>query len=127
MNDFVVHSKLMSTIVDDHDSHATTAVRKRFIEPRPQTTLINYSKSLLDISSLSHRYNPPIVANIKHTICLEDRTQHILHNHRRCRIGDEARLLLQLLREEIHAQIAILTSLSGCGNTNDLAGATLQD
>ena len=33
---------------------------------------------------------------------------------------------MQLLREEVHAEIAVLASLSRCGDTNDLAGTALK-
>ena len=33
---------------------------------------------------------------------------------------------MELLREEVHAEIAVLAGLSRCGDTNDLAGAALK-
>lgn len=90
MDDFVVYSKLASTIIDDQNSHAAATICKSVVKSGPQTTLIDDGKSLLDVSSLRHCYNPSIITYIKHAVGLEDWTEHVLHDHGWSGIGDEA-------------------------------------
>ena len=92
--DFVVHGEFTPSVVDDHDPHTAASVCKRVIEPRPQPSLINDGKTLLDVPSLCHCYNPSVFTDVEHTVGFEDRTQHVLYNHGWGRVGDKAGFLL---------------------------------
>jgi len=81
MNDLVVNSKLTSSIVDDKNTDAATAIRKGLIQSRPQSTLVNDGKALLDITSLSHGNNAAIITDIEHAVSLEDRAEHVLDDY----------------------------------------------
>ena len=127
MDDLVINSQLTPTIIDNQDTDAPSTIGKRLINSRPQSTLINDRKTLLDLPRLSHGDNTTIVTNIKNTVLLEHRAEHVLHNHRRLGVGHEAGLLMKLLGEKIHSEIAVLTSLRRRCDTNDLARTTLED
>ena len=73
MDDFIVHSKLAAAIINDKHAHTAAAIGKRVIESRPQTTLINDRKTLLDVSSFGHCNNTAVITDVKDTVLLEDR------------------------------------------------------
>ena len=127
MDDLVVDSKFTTAVVDDQDANASTTIGKGVVESRPQATLVNDRETLLDIASLSHGHNSSVVADVKHTVLLEHRTEHVLDNDRRRRVGDEAGLFMKLLGEEIHAEVAVLTGLSRSGDADNLARTALED
>jgi len=82
---------------------------------------------LLDIASLGHGNDGTVLTDIKNTVLLEDRAEHVLDNDGWCRVGDEARLLMELLGEEVNTEVTVLAGLGRGGNTDDLARATLKD
>lgn len=82
---------------------------------------------MLDVAGLGHGNHAAIIADVEDAVLLEDRTQHVLHEDGRTRVADEAALFLELLREEIDAEIAMLACLSGGGDADDLARAALKD
>ena len=82
---------------------------------------------MLDISSLSHGDNTAIIADIEDTVLLEDGTEHVLNDDRGRRVGDKARLFMQLLGEEIDPEVTVLAGLSRGGDADDLARTTLED
>lgn len=127
MNDLVVNSQLTAAIVDDEDTDASAAIGKGFVQSSPQSTLVNNGKTLLDITSLGHGNNAAVVTAVEDTVLLEHRAGHVLDDDRGSRVGNEARLLVELLAEEIDTQVAVLAGLSGRGDANDLAGTTLED
>ena len=127
MDHLVINSQLAPTIIDDQDTNATSAIGKGLIESRPQSTLVNNRKTLLDLPRLCHSNNSTIITDIKNAVLLENRAEHILHDDRRLGIRHEAGLLMKLLSEEVHPQIAVLTRLRRRRDTNDLARATLKD
>jgi hypothetical protein len=127
VDDLVVDSELTTLIVDNEDADGTPTIVKRLCQTGKETALVNDGKTLLDITSLGHGDDTAILTNVKDTVLLEDRTKHVLDNDRRRRVGDEGGFLMELLGEEIHAKVAVLTSLRGGGNTDDLARTTLKD
>lgn len=82
---------------------------------------------MFDISRFSHSHNTSVIAYIEDTVLLEDGTEHVLDNDRGRRVGHEARLFMKLLGKEIDSEVAVLTGLSRCSDTNDLAWSTLKD
>ena len=98
-----------------------------FTSPAKRSVHISSIRHAPIQTTLGHGHNSSVIPNVQNTILLEDRTQHVLHNHRRSRVADEAGLFIELLGEEINTQVAVLTSLSRGGNTDDLAWTSLQD
>lgn len=127
MDDLVVNSKLTTLIVDDEDADAATAIIEGIGQTMEETTLIDDGETLLDIASLGHGDNPAILTDVKDTVLLEHRAEHVLDDDRWRRVGDEARLLMELLGEQVNTKVTVLTSLRRSGDADDLARATLKD
>ena len=127
MDDLVVDRELETAVVDDQDANATATVAEDVVEPVPEPALIDNGQALLDVARLGHGHDAAVVANVEHAILLEDGAEHVLHDDRRRRVRDEARLLVQLLREEIDAEVAILARLVRDGDADDLARPALED
>lgn len=125
VNDLHVNSKLAAIVVEDEGTDATAARLKGGAETRPEVGLVNNSQVLLDIASLGHGNNVAAL-EVKHTVLLEDGTEHGLYNHAGGGVGDEGRLLMQLAGEEINAEVAVLAGGRRGRDTDDLAGASLQ-
>ena len=64
MNDFVVHSKLTTTVVDNKNTHATTSVSEAIVKPGPEPSLVDHWKTLLDIAGLGHGDDTAVVTDI---------------------------------------------------------------
>ena len=126
VHDSVVDGKLTTFVAKNKNSDAATTLVESIGETLQQIALVNDRKSLLDVTTLGHGNNMAIIADVKDTVLLEHRSVHLLDHNRRRRVGDEGRLLLQLLGEEIDTEVAVLTSLRGGGDADDLTGATLE-
>lgn len=127
MNDLVVDSHLHTIVVDDKDANAATAIVKGLGQAVEKVALIENWEALLDIARLGHGNDAAILADVENTVLLEDRTKHVLDNDGRGRVGNEARLLMKLLSEKVNTEVAVLTSLGGGRDADDLARATLED
>jgi microcystin degradation protein MlrC len=127
VNDLVVNSHLHTVVVDDEDTDAATAVVERLGETSRETALVKNGKTLLDITSLGHGDNATVLTDVENTVLLEDRTEHVLNNDRGGGVGDEAGLLVELLGEQVNTEVAVLASLRGGGDADDLARAALKD
>ena len=127
MDNLVVDSHLHTIVVDDEDADAATAVVEGLCQAGEETRLVKDRKALLDITTLSHGNNAAILTDVKNTVLLEDRTKHVLDNDGRSRVGDEGRLLMELLGEQVNTEVTVLASLGGGGDADDLARAALKD
>ena len=127
MDDFVVHCELTASVVDNQYPHAPAAVGEGLVESRPQSTLVNDGKTLFDVASLGHSDDTAVVTDIKDAVLLEDGAQHVLNDDRRRRVRHKTRLFMELLGEEINAEVAVLAGLSRSGDTDDLAGTALEN
>jgi len=102
VDDLVVDSHLHAIVVDDEDADAATAVVESLRKTAGKTALVKDGKTLLDITTLSHGNNTAILTDVKNTVLLEDRAEHVLDNDGGGRVGDEAGLLMELLGEEVN-------------------------
>ncbi|KAH0357220.1 nucleic acid-binding protein, partial [Aureobasidium melanogenum] len=114
VHDSVVDSKLTTFITENQNSDTATTLVESISEALQQVALVNDGKTLLDIAGLGHGNNVAVIADVKNTVLLEHR------------VGDERRLFLQLLGEEVDTKVAMLSSLRRGSDTNDLAGAALK-
>jgi hypothetical protein len=121
-----VHSHLATVVGDDEDTNAAAARLKGLLEAAPEAALVNDGEVLLDITSLSHGDNGAIL-HVEDTVLLEDRAEHGLDNDAGGGVGDERRLLMELLGEEVDAKVAVLTGGGRGRDADDLAGAALED
>jgi hypothetical protein len=127
MHDPVVDNELATAIVDDKHADSTTTRVEAFADTLEQAALVKDWNALLDITTLGHGDDTAIVTDVKNTVLLEDRTKHILDDDGRCRVGDEAALLMELLGEEVDTKVAVLASLGRGRDADDLARTTLKD
>jgi len=127
MDDLVINSHLLTIVIDDKNADAATTIVERLCQAGEKTTLVKDRKTLLDIASLGHGNDGTILTDVKNTVLLEYRAEHVLDNDGWSRVGDEARLLVELLGEEINTEITVLSGLGRGGNADDLARATLKN
>jgi len=127
VHDLVIDRELPTLIIDDEDTHAATAVVERIGEAVKEGALIQHRQPLLDVARLRHGDDAAVVADVEHAVLLEHRAEHVLHDDGRGRVADEAALLVQLLGEEVDAEVAVLARLGRGGDADDLARAALQD
>lgn len=126
VHDSVVDGKLTTFIAKDKYSDAATTLIESISETLEQVALVNDRKPLLNVTTLGHGNNVAIIADIKDTVLLEHGSVHLLNHDRGRRVGDKGRLLLQLLGEEVDAEVTVLASLRRSGDADDLTGATLK-
>lgn len=127
VDNLVVDSELAALVVDNKNPNAATAVVKRIGQTVEKTTLVKNRKTLLHITSLSHGNNTTVITDIQNTVLLENRAKHVLNDDIGRWVGNKRRFLVQLLGEEVNAEVAMLAGLSRGSDTNDLAGAALKD
>jgi hypothetical protein len=121
-----VNSQLPATVTDDKDTNAAAAALERALQTRPQVALLNDGQVLLDVTRLGHG-DDAAVLHIQDAVLLEDGAEHGLDDDARGRVGDRGRLLVQLLGEEVDAQVAVLAGGGRRGDADNLAGTALQD
>ena len=127
MDDLVVDSKLATLIADDENADTATAVVEGVLQTSEKAALVKNWETLLDIASLGHGNDAAVIADVQDAVLLEDRANHVLDNNRWAWVADEGRLLVELLGEEVNTKVAVLASLGGGGDADDLAWTTLED
>jgi microcystin degradation protein MlrC len=127
VDNLVVDSHLHTVVVDDEDTDAASAVVERLCQAVEESALVEDGEALLDVTRLSHGNNATVLTDVKNTVLLEDRAEHVLDNDGGSRVGDEAGLLMELLGEEVNTEVAVLASLRRGGDADDLARAALED
>lgn len=120
-----VNGDLTTTIGNDHDADATTSTFEGLLKTGPEVGLVQNGNGLLDITGLGHGNNR-VVLEIKNTVLLEDWSQHSLDDDTWAWVGDERGLFIQLSGEEVDTQVTVLASGSGGGDTDNLAGTSLE-
>ena len=126
MNDLHVDSQLASAIINNHDPNRASSISKRVIEVTPESALIDNRQALLHVSSLGHSNDVPVLADIQDAVLLEHRPEHILDDDAGAGVRDEAALLVELLGEQIDAEVSVLAGLRAGGDADDLARAALE-
>lgn len=66
------------------------------------------------------------VLQVKHAVLLQNRAAHGLDHDARRRVVDLARLLVQLLAEEVDAEVAVLAGGGGARDADHLARVALE-
>ena len=127
VDDLVVDGKLMTLIIDDENADAATAMVKSLGEALKELALVEDWEALLDVAGLGHGDDAAVIADVQNAVLLEDGAKHVLHDDGRRWVGNEAGLLMELLREEVDTEVTVLAGLSGGGDADDLARAALKD
>jgi hypothetical protein len=125
VDDSHLNSELTAAIVENEDTDAAAARLESLLETRPQVGLVNDGQALLDITSLGHG-GDEAVSHVEDTVLLEDGAEHGLDNNAGGGVGNERRLLVQLLGEEVNTEVAVLASGRRGRDADDLAGTALQ-
>jgi len=120
-----VNNKLLAGIVEDENTNAATALVESLGQAGVETRLVEDGQGSLDITRLGHGGDGAVL-DVEHTVLLEDRPKHGLDDDARSRVGDEGRLFMQLLAEQINTQVAVLAGGSRGRDADDLAGAALE-
>lgn len=126
MDDLHVNNELTTTIVQDEDADTAVAGVEGLGKALPQVGLINDGYTGLDVTSLGHGDDGTIL-DVENTVLLEDGAKHGLDNNAGSRVGDERRLFVELLGEEVDTKVTVLASSRRGRDADDLAGTTLED
>lgn len=126
MDDLVVNNELTATVVNNQSADGATALEEGVLDALVKVALRNHGDTALDVARLSESDNGTLL-NVKDAVCLVDRAEHGLDHHRGLRVGDEARLLVELASEEVNTSVAALVSHGGAGDADDLARTALED
>jgi hypothetical protein len=126
VDDAHVNGHLAVVVGDDENTDAAAARLEGLLEAAPEAALVNDGQVLLDIASLGHG-DDGAVMHVEDTVLLEDRADHGLNHDAGGRVGDERRLLMELLGEEVDTKVAVLASGSRGRDADDLARAALED
>jgi hypothetical protein len=121
-----VDGHLAAVVADDQDADAAAARLESLLETRPQAALVNDGEVLLDIASLSHGDDGALL-HVEDAVLLEDGAEHGLDNDAGSGVGDERRLLVELLGEEVDTEVAVLAGGGRGRDADDLARAALED
>lgn len=104
-----VNDKLATLVGDDEDTNTSASAGESLGQSLPEVGLVNDLEALLDITGLGHGDNNTVL-EVKDSVLLEDWTKHCLNDDAGAWVGDERRLLVQLLGEEINTQVTVLAS-----------------
>jgi predicted secreted protein len=126
VDDLVVNNELTATVVNNQSADGAAALVEGVFNALVKVALRNDRDTALHIAGLSES-DKGAVLNVKDAVCLVDRAEHGLDDHRGLRVGDEARLLVELASEEVNTSVAALVSHGGAGDADDLARTTLED
>lgn len=127
VDDLVVNDELTASVVDDNSADGATALTVGLADTVEEVTLGNDLETLADVTGLGHGDDGLVLVDVQDAVGLVDRAEHGLDNDGGRGVVDEARLLLELAGEEVNTQVAVLASLRGDRDTDDLARTTLQD
>lgn len=125
VDDLHVDSELLTVVVEDEDTDGTTAGLESVLQTRVEVGLVNDGQAGLDVAGLGHGSDDTL-GHVKDAVLLEDRAEHGLDDDAGGGVGDEGRLLVQLLGEEVNTEVAVLASGRGGGDADDLARAALE-
>lgn len=121
-----VDGQLLSVVTDDQAPNSTRPFSESFLHLVDEIALINHLQALLDLTSLGHANEPSIITDINEPILLEDWSQEGMENNGWRWVRNNTWLLVELLGEEVHTEVSVLTGLSGGGDTDDLARTVLE-
>lgn len=126
MDGLDVDNKLTAAIAENKHANAATTRLESLGQTAVEARLVSHGDTSLDISSLGHGDDGTLL-DVQNTVLLEDGTKHGLDNHTGSGVGDERRLLVELLGEQVDTEVTVLASGSRGRDADDLARAALQD
>ncbi|KAF3939615.1 hypothetical protein ABW19_dt0202522 [Dactylella cylindrospora] len=127
MDDLVVNDELLILVIDDQDTDGSGAVAKGLLDLGGKAALLDDLDSSLDFTGIGHGDQETVIPDVDEAVLLESRGEHGMQDDRWGWVGDNARLLAELLGEQINTEVSVLTGLGGGGNADDLGWAVLED
>jgi len=127
VHNLVVDSELLALVGNDEHTDRARALTVRLTELVVEVALVNDLEALLDLARLGHGDELAVVTDVDETVLLEDGAEKGVEDNRGRGVRDNARLLVQLLGEEVDTEVAVLTGLGRGGDADDLAGTLLED
>jgi len=127
VGNLVVDSEVLALVVDDEDADGTGAAAESLLDLGEELALVDDLEALLDLAGLGHDDELAVIADVDEAVLLEDRAEERVEDDGWGWVRDDARLLVELLREEVDAEVAVLAGLGGGGDADDLARALLED
>jgi len=127
VDDLVVNGELLASVGDDEDTDGAGATAESLLKAVPEVTLVDDLETVLDLAGLGHGDELTVIADINETVLLEDGSEEGVKDDGRRGVGDDARLLVELLGEEVDTEVTVLASLGGGGDADDLARTVLED
>lgn len=125
MDNLDVDGELAAVVVQDESADAATARLEGVGQTAPEVGLVNDRQALLDVTGLGHGGDVAI-SEVEDAVLLEDGAKHGLDDDAGGGVGDEGRLLMKLLGEEVDTEVAVLAGGGGGGDLDDLAGTALE-
>jgi hypothetical protein len=127
MGDLVVDGEVLALVVDDEDADGAGTTAEGVLELVEEVALVNDLEALLDLTGLGHGDELAVITDVNETVLLEDGAEERVEDDRGRGVRDNARLLVELLGEEVNTEVTVLASLRRGGDADDLAGALLED
>jgi len=127
VHDLVVDSELLSTVGNDEDADGAGTTAKGLLQAGPEVTLVDNLETLLNLAGLGHGDELTVIADVDETVLLEDGAKQGVEDHGRRGVRDNARLLVELLGEQVNTEVTVLTGLGRGGDADDLARTVLKD
>lgn len=127
VRDLVVNSKLLTLVLDDENADVARATGEGLLELGPEVALVDDLETLLDLASFGHGDELAVVTDVDEAVLLEDRSEEGVGDDGRRGVRDNARLLMELLGEEVNTKVPVLTGLGRGGDADNLAWAVLED
>lgn len=125
MDGLDVDHELAATVVQNEDADATTARLESLGQTGPEAGLVGDGDASFDIARLSHGHDAAVL-DVQDTVLLENRAEHGLDDNAGGGVGDEGRLLVELLGEQINTEVTVLAGSSRGRDADDLARAALK-
>jgi len=127
MGNLVVDGEVLTLVVDDEDADGAGTTAEGVLELVEEVALVNDLEALLDLTGLGHGDELTVIANVDEAVLLEDGAEERVEDNRGRGVRDNARLLMELLGEEVDTEVTVLAGLRRGGDADDLAGALLEN
>lgn len=125
MDDLHVDAELAAAVVEDEHADAAAARVEGGLEALPEVGLVHDGEVLLDVAGLGHG-NDLALLHVEDAVLLEDRAKHGLDDDAGSGVSNERALLVELLGEQVNAEVAVLAGGGRGRDADDLAGAVLE-
>lgn len=121
-----VHHELIATIVNDEDTNRSTTLVESSVQLLEKAALVNNRQVLLNVATIGDGNNAAL-GDVQDAVLLENRAKHVLDVYVGAWVAQETCLFVELLAKEVDTEVAVLASLVGDADLDDLADAALKE